>query len=93
MAAGVGLGSDVERGFGALRVFLINNYAEALATRPTAVLSPQPVDDLAVVSSGQRLQNARVEALALLERAVRAVRDGRELEVRARNRKRHGRLS
>lgn len=66
----------------ALRVFLINNYAEALATRPTAVLSPQPVDDLAVVSSGQRLQNARVEALALLERAVRAVRDGRELEVR-----------
>lgn len=64
------------------RVFLVNNYRAALATKPTAVLSPQAVADLAVVSEEQRLQKARAEALGLLERAVRAVRDGREEPLR-----------
>lgn len=64
------------------RVFLVNNYTEALATKPTAVLSPQPVADLSVVSEDQRRLQARVEALQLLERAVRAVREGREEELR-----------
>jgi len=64
------------------RVFLVNNYTDALATKPTAVLSPQPVADLGVVSEDQRRQNARGEALQLLERAVRAVREGQEEALR-----------
>ncbi len=64
------------------RVFLANNYTEAMATKPTVVLSPQTVADLSAVAEESRLQNARVEALNILERAVRAVREGREESAR-----------
>ena len=72
---GWGLVLSMTRG-GESRVFLVNNYREAMETKPTAVLSPQAVADLALVSEEQRRQNARVQALQLLERAVRASREG-----------------
>jgi hypothetical protein len=64
------------------RVFLVNNYADAVAAKPTVVLSPHPTGDLAVVVEERRLQNARAEALNVLERAVSAMRENREEELR-----------
>jgi hypothetical protein len=64
------------------RIFLVNNYTGAMAAKPTVVLSPQAAPDLGAVAEETRLQNARVEALRILERAVRAVREGREAVAR-----------